>query len=51
MILAKWKTLYTKNNSLTIGTRRRRRRRRLGRPLKRLLDGYERESETGRLLA
>jgi len=32
-------------------TRRRRRRRRPGRPLKTLLDGYNREAETSRLLA
>jgi len=36
--------LDTQNNSLTIGSRR------PGRPLKRLLDGYNREAETGHLL-
>jgi len=44
---------YRKNKTWTATeeTNLTRRRRRPGRPLKRLLDGYNREAETGHLLA
>jgi len=45
---AGWKTLDTQNNFLTIDLSV---ERRPGRPLKRPLDGYNREAETGHLLA
>jgi len=45
---AGWKTFDTQNNSLNIELFT---RRRSGRPLNRLLDGYNREAETGHLLA
>jgi hypothetical protein len=53
-MLAGWKTLDTQNNSSTIDLSQEEEEEEeedMERPLNRLLDGYNREAETGHLLA